>query len=131
MLSTVVYYEQMPRYETTTQSTQVYFAPVLYPQSHRALWAVLAVLVAHICLVFTIVVIFSIKSRYTMIGNYWQAIAQLHSPQSDALFATTTMETDSQVRRRIKFGGGQDIRVGVGRESDVRQERVGLVRRDH
>jgi hypothetical protein len=130
IMSSMTYYDQMPRYQDFTNSTQVYFTPVLYPQSHRGLWAVLIVMAAHTCLVGAIATAFVLRSRVTLLGNYWHTIAQLYSAQSETLFTTATLDSDTEVRRQLYTAGGRVVYVGVGPEEHAGHNRVALSKQD-
>jgi hypothetical protein len=124
MLSSMAYYDQMPQYAKTADSTQTYFVTVLFPQSHRGFWAVVIVLGLHVAIVSLIILGFALRSEHTLLGNHWQTIAQLQGPETDDLIARTRMATDSEVKRALKFAGYEDVRAGIRSLQDER--RVGL-----
>jgi hypothetical protein len=113
MLSSMAYYDQMPQFSKSANTTQVYFATVLYPQSHLGYWAVMVVLAVHLGLVCCIALAFAIYSHHTLLGNHWQSIAQLLGPETEALAGKTRMATDGDVKRALVLSGHDDVRVEV------------------
>lgn len=113
-LSSMAYYDNMPQFQTTDNVTQVFFVTTLFPQSRRGFTAVLTVLAIHVLLVGGTTVAFAQRSQYTLLGNYWQAIAQLHSPETENLISESSMATDKEVKKRLKANGRSDLVSSVG-----------------
>lgn len=128
ILSTMAYYDQMPFFEQNETTKQSFYMTVLFPQSHRGLTAFLAVLATHLVLVGITTIAFIAQSRYTFLGNYWQAIAQLHSSETQDVLADSMLK-DGAVAKKIKKL--KHARVGLGVDSRRGEEpgRVELVRR--
>ena len=124
ILSSMAYYDQMPQFERSSNTTQVFFATVLYPQSHRGFWAVVIVLAIHSVLIAFVVLNFAFRSQYSFLGNHWQSIAQLHGPETEDMILESRMATDEEVRRELQASGDKNIRIGVRPLDD--QRRVGL-----
>ena len=124
MLSSMAYYDQMPQFERSSNTTQVFFATVLYPQSYRGFWAVVIVLATHSVLIAFVVLNFAFRSQYSFLGNHWQSIAQLHGPETEDMILESRMATDEEVRRELQASGDKNIRIGVRPLDDRR--RVGL-----
>ena len=78
-------------------------------------------------LVGTIVAVFLARSRYTFLDNYWQAIAQLDSPESRTITAGSGMATDREVKQRLMASGGQTARVGIGQQFAGDSSKIALV----
>ena len=119
-MSSMAYYDQMPQFARSGNSSQVFFTTVLFPQSHIGFWLVVIVLAAHVALVTLITIGFYVCSKHTLLGNHWQTIAQLQSPETDDLLARTRMATDSDVKRALQTAGYEDVRVGVRALTDER-----------
>lgn len=58
VVSSMAYYNQMDRFQYTSNTTQTYYMTVLFPRSHRGLLAFLIVLALHLLLVSSTVVAF-------------------------------------------------------------------------
>lgn len=107
-VSSTSYFQEMPQFETTTNATQVFFNDFFYPQSWRGYVSVLVVVILHVSLVGATVVIFSKRSRYTLLGNYWQGIAQMFSSDFNNLLVDSSMAVDKEVKKRLKAEGRYD-----------------------
>lgn len=128
-LSSMAYYDQMPQFERTSRTTQVFFTTVLFPRSHTGFWTVMIVLAFHSLLVACIVVAFTRHSRHTLLGNYWQSIAQLLGAETRVLLSDGRGKTDGRVREEIVEAGDEGVKVGVrvlgGKSGMVGLRRVG------
>ncbi|KAK3708928.1 hypothetical protein LTR37_011258 [Vermiconidia calcicola] len=113
ILSSMAYYDQMPQFKKTGNTTQTYFTTVLFPQSHLGFWAVIVVLTVHVGLVSLIAVGFAVYSRNTLLNNHWHWVAQLQGPKTEDLIARTHMATDDDVKKGLSAAGHEYIRVGV------------------
>ena len=120
LMSSMAYYDQMPQFERSSNTSQIYFTTVLFPQSHLGFWVVSTVLAAHVALVGLIAIGFTVYSQHTLLGNHWQTIAQLQGPETEHLLSRTRMATDSEVKRAMKVAGHHDVRVGVRALEDER-----------
>ena len=120
MLSSMAYYDQMPGFARSSETSQVFFTTVLFPRSHLGFWLVAIALAAHIGLVALIALGFVIYSQHTLLGNHWQSIAQLQGPETEDLLVRTRMATDSDVKRALKVAGYEDVRVGIRSLEDER-----------
>jgi len=56
----------------------------------------------HLIIVVAIVVMFRRLTRYTMIGNAWQNVAQIVTPMTEELLNGGTLAKDSSVSRRLR-----------------------------
>ena len=124
IMSSMAYYDQMPQFAKSANTTQVFFTSVLYPQSHLGFWAAVIVLGAHLVLVSFITLGFSTRSQYTLLGNHWHCVAQLYGPETVGVISGSGMASDEDVRTELLVSGNEDIRTGVRGLKDRR--RVGL-----
>ena len=113
LVSSLAYYDQMPQFQTSDNVTQIFFTTVLYPQSFAGFWTIVVILVSHLILVWTITLAFARFSKYTLLGNYWQSIAQLWSPSTEDIIVNGSMTTDREVRAAWKAAIGQAESVGI------------------
>ena len=133
LLSSMAYYDQMPRFQETAQTTQVFFVTVLFPRSHSGFLAVATVLLVHNVLIAVIARKFLLQSKLTVLGNYWQAVGQLYICQTKDLLLNGGELDDTIVRVRLNEAGrekekfrltdevrewGEDTEAGSSREDD-------------
>lgn len=71
ILSGMAYYDQMPRFETSTKATQVHFTTALYPQSHLGFLGVTVLVGVHLMIVLASTTLFLSQTQYTLLSNYW------------------------------------------------------------
>lgn len=127
VLSSMAYYDQSAQFQTSDQVSQVYFETVLFPQQSRGFTALAVVLFLHLIIVVAIVVMFRRLTRYTMIGNAWQNVAQIVTFMTEELLNGSTLAKDSSVSRRLRQEGRITDKVKVGYLEDADNERYGLV----
>jgi hypothetical protein len=123
----MAYYDQMPRFQTSTRSTQVHFTTVLHPQSHRGFLSVTAVVSVHLVIVAAATILFLGKTRYTLLGNYWQSLAQIQTPEILELSSRSANATDKEVCARAKKDGLWHETFEFRRSSMEGQEGGGMV----
>lgn len=111
-----------------SNSTQVYFTTVLFPQSYRSFIVLISLLVAHVALVVAILVDFSINSRHTLLTNHWQSIAQFCSGEIQSLLTSSTTSTDEEFRARLVQHGFSD-RGRVKLETIQDESRITILHR--
>jgi len=127
-LTQMAYYDQMPLFETSTNIIQVSFRAVVFPQSVRGLITVILIIAVHFILVLMIAVRFAKCSRYTTLGDHWQAVSQVLSPEIQGLVQNSSTSTDKQVRRHLKAEGKERVWVVV--EPLEETNRLAIVCRD-
>ena len=125
ILSSMAYYDQMPQFQTSDNTTQVFFTEAVYPRSRQGFWTIITLLLVHVALVLTILVGFALFSKFTLLGNSWQSVAQLWSLETRDLILTSSMTSDKEVKDHLRAAGMQDTRVGV--ETLTEEPRIGLV----
>ena len=127
VLSSMAYYERIAQFQTSDQVSQVYFETVLFPQHSRDFAALVGVLCLHLPVVVAIAIMFRRLTRYTIIGNAWQSIAQLVTPITQELLNNNTLTEDSNVSRQLRQEGRIADKVKVGYLEDADGGRFGLV----
>lgn len=128
LVSSMAYYDQMPQYQQESNATQTFFQTVLLPQRHTGFAATMCVIAVHLLLVLGVALAFVKSSRYTLLGNLWQDIAQLQSPEVHEQLLTGSLKSDAEVRRELEAVAGGDMRVGV--RPIGKENRVALTLRD-
>lgn len=127
ILSSMAYYDEMPRFQTSTKATQVHFTTVLHPQSHLGFLSVAILVSVHIAIVATATFLFLRETRYTLLGNYWQSLAQIQTPEVLDLSSGSTNATDRGVCARAREEGLQNETFNFPKSSIEDRELVRLV----
>ena len=83
----------------------------------------------HFALVIFALVLFFAKTEVSLLGNAWQAVAQVYSNDTAAAVQHGTMATDGEVRESVKSSGFHESRVVIRRsERNGRLEAVSVVK---
>lgn len=127
ILTSMAYYDQMPRFETSTKATQVHFTTVLYPQSHLGFFGVTILVGVHLIIVVTSTILFLKQTRYTLLGNYWQSLAQIQTPEIQVLSSGSANARDKDVSAKARSEGLQHMTFKFPVPSAENQERGRLV----
>ncbi len=130
ILSSTAYYDQMPQFARSSNSTQTYFTKILFRQSRLGYWVVMGILATHVGLVGCIAIGFAVYSKHTLLGNHWQSIAQLRGPETEDLLAKTRMSSDSEVKKALAAAGCDDLRVSVRGFKNGRTAGLQVARRE-
>ena len=85
------YYITQPQFDTSAQTTQVSFEDVLVPTSKLGLALVFLLIVANLLLLRTILRIFLTETKWSTLGNSWQAVSQIYSQDTHEMFDLGTM----------------------------------------
>ena len=96
------------------------------PQNYRGFVVVCIVLTVHLLLVALIVTMFVQESRFSMLGNSWQGMAQAVTPETIEYLSMALMMTDEQLKKKIKEEKRENILVGL--EQIDGSSRVGIMR---
>ena len=126
LLSSMAYYDQLAQFNRIEPVIQTYFVAVNTPQHRRGLLAVVTVTVVHLILVTIIASRFLRLSRFSMLGNSWQAASQAVTPETIEYLTTTSLMTDKQVKQQMTDDGKEKLRVGLAQIEGT--GRVGLVK---
>lgn len=128
VLSSMAYYDQMPRFTTSADTTQTFFVTVLLPQSRLGLVTVCAILLIHNVVVAAIVIAFAVQTQHTLLGNFWQAVAQLETPQTSMVREKALIASDREVSRFLETVGQSKVRFRMAKGNlNSAQSQVELV----
>lgn len=125
VLSATAYYGQFPAFDYVPEGgvRQVYFRPVLVPVQARGFSAVVWVLTAHTALVSAIMVIYTRKTRVSLLGEAWASVAQVQSlvqsiesigvKEGEAQSNPTVVGTmtDKSIKTTLEKEGKRDLKV--------------------
>ncbi|OCL10018.1 hypothetical protein AOQ84DRAFT_402876 [Glonium stellatum] len=124
ILSGMAYYDQFPAYTKTGNATLVFFTNVLYPQSYRGFAAVVILVLIQVLIYTIITTLFVWRTKFTLLGNDWTAVAQVSAPETEEILRASTLITDKEVNINLGDKGRKHIRVGIGMHDDG--ERLGI-----
>ena len=124
VLSSMVYYEHLPRFTTSTTANQASYITVQFPQAFQGLIAVIVVTFVHLATVTVIMALFLTGTRYTLLDNSWMCVAQLMRPELNGVLKGRTIVKDSMLEREMEKHSNLDKRVGIGMESGSIRLRV-------
>lgn len=112
------YYDYARQFDMTAPAEYTVYISVLRPTQWTGLIAVIAVLSVHCILVAVVLVWFILGGHGTLIGGAWSVFAQTASEDMETWLkeASTSMSSDSDVRRRMKSAGVAKRFVGVARD---------------
>jgi hypothetical protein len=122
----MAYYDYLPLFDTSSQSTSSSFKRLLVPVSSRGYITVLCITVIHCAFMMIITFIFIQRTQCTMLDNSWQAVSQLVTDQvSLDILSNSSMSLDKEVTQWLKEHGKGQTRVRLQQRQEL--ERVGLV----
>jgi hypothetical protein len=112
-LSSMAYYDQFPQLQKTANVTQVFSANFLFPHSKAGFVGIATALVGHMVIMYATSMLFVGKTKFTMLGNNWQAVAQLLGNETREVLQESSVLTDRDVRRNMEDKGIKITRVGI------------------
>jgi hypothetical protein len=113
VLAGLEYYDQLAQFDRLQPVDQTYFVTTNVAKSYLGFGIVVAVIALHLLLVTVLVVMFLDQTKYSMLGNTWQAISQAVTNETKEYLAVGSAMHDDQPKRRIKADGKGLRRVGV------------------
>ena len=66
-------------------------------------------------LVSVAITLFHTRTRYSMLGNSWQAAAQTYSPETAKIHDSASVLSDTEVEKLLESEGMATTRVGLGK----------------
>jgi hypothetical protein len=113
ILASMAYYDQFAQFDNTQIVEVVSFVTVNIRQHYWGFVAVCTVLTIHLILVVVIVTTFANGSRFSMLGNTWQSIAQIVTDETRNYLDIASMRTDDDIADKIKGDGKEESLVHV------------------
>lgn len=126
LLSSMAYYDQLGQFDNKAPISQTQFVTANTPQRYGGFVAVATVLLVHLIILGIIVTMFLHGTRYTMLGNSWQSVSQVVTPETEAYLAIASMKIDDEVKSKMKDDGVKSLRIGIDQIDG--SNRVGIVR---
>jgi hypothetical protein len=111
----VQYYSVLPQFDKAEDIQQTYFL-LTNIAKHRAGFIVVILVVAiHLFIVGLVAALFLQHSRYSMLGNTWQAISQVITTDTREYVEKALTMSDGEIEHAMKQRGDERKRVGIGR----------------
>lgn len=104
-LMLMAYYDNIFEFTYTAPANVESFVPVDLPQSFMGLIAVTAVICVHSILVVLCTIQFVLSTRYSMLGNAWQTVTQVFTPETESIFTMGGILSDEQARKELNSEG--------------------------
>jgi hypothetical protein len=121
------YTDGLSRFSAGAEASYVLSAAALVPARWAGFLGVAAIAAAHVLLTGYVVVWYLVVTRHTMLGNGWQAVAQVASNATLPLMWQATGVADRDVKERIRDAGGGGRRYMIAQSwASGRRELVGV-----
>jgi len=111
----VGYYEDISEFGTVAPTKMQSFLSVQVPTGFTGLIIVTTVLMVELVLVSIAITLFHTRTRYSMLGNSWQAAAQTYSPETAKIHECASVLSDTEVEKLLESEGMATTRVGLGK----------------
>lgn len=95
------YYDRAFAFDTAGPAAYARVESVLIPVRRAGLYGILAVVALHLAVVAAVVALFLARTRASLLGNYWQAVAQVVSSDTEPLLRRADGLRDSEVEALI------------------------------
>ncbi|KAM0439724.1 hypothetical protein ACHAPT_000818 [Fusarium lateritium] len=121
------YYDILPDLDRERPSEMIYSTERLTPSRWVGLVIVLCLVGAHLVLVLTTAVLFILRTRDSALGNIWQAVSQMVSPETRQVFESTGFKKADDDMRACVETMGQDPGVyGMSRSVETGRVEIRL-----
>lgn len=122
----MAYYDWVPLFDWNSTQTTSSFIDLQVPASKTGLWIVLGFMAAHFVLVTSVLVWFCRSTKFTLLDNAWQVVAQINSSETEQLLTdpSVSMATDVEIQQKIQQAGESHVRLRWRRIDD--SGKVGL-----
>ncbi|RSL56038.1 hypothetical protein CEP53_006897 [Fusarium sp. AF-6] len=103
----MLYYDWLPIFDATHQVTTINTQEVLIPQKWTGSAVVIAIIAAHFAVTALTMVLFAKRTESSLLGNAWQAVSQMVSPETQDIVRAAGGEgmKDKEVEILAKSAG--------------------------
>ena len=127
VLSTTNYYSQQPAFDRVDTAAVSFFTDVLYPRNYVGFVLLMWALFAHLLIVAVLVVLFTTRTRFTLLGNAWSAYVQMAESQDlDEHAAGKSLKPDREIVKELKASGKETLRARIVKKTDGAEVAVRL-----
>ncbi|KAE9379748.1 hypothetical protein N431DRAFT_478669 [Stipitochalara longipes BDJ] len=116
----MAYYDWVPLFDWNSTQTTTSFVDRQLPASQTGLWIIVGFMAAHSIMVTCVLVWFCRSTKFTLLDNAWQVVAQIHSSETEQLLTdrSISIATDTQVQAKIQQAGQSHLRLRLRRVDD-------------
>lgn len=118
----MAYYEYLVKLNTKVEATTSFSTTALIPQQWTGLAVVISLVAIHLVMMVTITILFLRSTRSSMLGNFWQAVSQVFSKDTEDVVQQADRMTDRNV-----LDWGKREALGLERCSILQHEPDGRV----
>ncbi|KAM0541717.1 hypothetical protein ACHAPJ_013122 [Fusarium lateritium] len=103
----MLYFDWLPVFESTHEVTTINAQNVVVPQQWAGFIVVISILTTHFILTTLTLVLFAKRTESSLLGNAWQAVSQLVSPETQDIIRAAGSEgmKDRQVEALARSAG--------------------------
>lgn len=103
----MLYYDWLPIFEPTHEVTTINAQNVVVPQQWTGFIIAIAILIMHFILTALTLLLFAKRTQSSLLGNAWQAVSQLVSPETQDIIRAAGSEgmKDRQVEALARSAG--------------------------
>ncbi|RKK39814.1 hypothetical protein BFJ66_g11822 [Fusarium oxysporum f. sp. cepae] len=124
----MLYYDWLPNFNPTREVKTIHAQEVLIPQHWRGFVVVMAIIVAHFVVTALTMVLFAQRTESSLLGNAWQAVSQVVSPDTQDIIRAAGSEgikdKDMEVLTRSTGRDKEVIALSSGVDSGRTELRV-------
>jgi hypothetical protein len=113
LLSSMAYYDVLPLFNRTGAVNQQFEIIANIPVRRTGLFVVIGIQAMHVVLTGVILWVYMRRSKYSTLGNPWQAVAQLVSPQTVGILEAASTCSKTEVDVVLKSSGRENLVVGL------------------
>jgi hypothetical protein len=106
----MIYYDWLPNYDPTHSVTTINAKDVLIPEKWTGFLVVLAIIIVHFVVVAASMFLFAERTDSSLLGNAWQAVSQMVSPETQDIIRAAGNEgmKDKEVAKLAKSAGREN-----------------------
>ncbi|KAM0347324.1 hypothetical protein ACHAPU_004843 [Fusarium lateritium] len=106
----MIYYDWLPNYDATHSVTTINAKDVLIPEKWTGFLIVLAIIIVHFVVVALAMFLFAERTDSSLLGNAWQAVSQMVSPETQDIIRATGNEgmKDKEVVKLARSTGREN-----------------------
>jgi hypothetical protein len=105
----MAYYDLLPYFNIEHSVTTIHATSALVPARWTGLGIVLGLVFMHFALLLATTLLFATQTKSSMLGNAWQAVAQMVSPQTREIVESADRMRDEEVDQGIRATGRAEV----------------------
>ncbi|RMJ14456.1 hypothetical protein CDV36_005881 [Fusarium kuroshium] len=113
------YYDFLPDFDFKQTTETIYSTERITPSRWTGLLIVFCLVAAHLLLVFITMVLFISRTRGSALGNIWQAVSQMASPETRQILESTDSRRDDEMKACVKAVGKDAGVYGMSRSIET------------